>query len=111
MINTKLSVFIQPSLVKKSYLYLGIPPRTTTRSPINIINFIPMNMDKYEVSFIVDSICINGFSKLEVKLVININKIINVVVNEYCTVLIKFWDTNKGFIYHEKIKKKSVEYI
>lgn len=54
----------------------------------------------------VDSMCTNGFIKLEIRLMININKIINAVVNEYCTVLIKFWDTNKGFMYHEKIKKK-----
>ena len=40
--NTKLRNLIQPILVKKSYRYLGIPPRIKTRSAINRINFKAM---------------------------------------------------------------------
>ena len=36
--NTKLRNLIQPILVKKSYLYLGIPPRIKTSNAISIIN-------------------------------------------------------------------------
>ena len=43
---------IQPNLVKKSYLYLGIPPLTTIKRPISMTNLIPINIDKNEVVFI-----------------------------------------------------------
>lgn len=37
--RTKLKNLIQPIFVKKSYLYLGIPPLIKTNSAIKIINF------------------------------------------------------------------------
>jgi len=49
--RTKLKVLIHPNLVKKSYLYLGIPPLTTIKRPISITNLIPINIDKNEVVF------------------------------------------------------------
>jgi hypothetical protein len=40
--NIKLKNLIQPIFVRKSNLYLGIPPRTKTSSAISRINLIPM---------------------------------------------------------------------
>jgi len=40
-IRIKLSVFIHPSFVKKSYRYRGIPPRIKIKKAIKITNFIP----------------------------------------------------------------------
>jgi hypothetical protein len=37
--KTKLRNLIQPILVRKSYRYLGIPPRIKTNSAIRIMNF------------------------------------------------------------------------
>lgn len=47
----RLNVFIQPSLVKKSYLYRGIPPRIKIKNTINNINFNPNTIDAKEVVF------------------------------------------------------------
>ena len=40
--NTKLKNLIQPIFVKKSYLYLGIPPLIKTNNAISIINLKAM---------------------------------------------------------------------
>jgi hypothetical protein len=74
--------------------------------PKSIINFIPINIDKYEVSFTVEKICVNGFSTLNTNKVVNVNIMIKVVVIKCCIVLINPCDNNKGLMYHEKIKRK-----
>lgn len=47
--KTRLNVFIHPSLVKKSYLYLGIPPLTNTNNAINNTNLIAKNIENKDV--------------------------------------------------------------
>ena len=51
-ISIKLNVLIQPNLVKKSYLYRGIPPRIKIKNTINSMNFNPNIIDAKEVVFI-----------------------------------------------------------
>jgi hypothetical protein len=52
--STKLKVFIQPNLVKKSYLYLGIPPLMNTNKAIKTTNFKANTIENSDVSFNVE---------------------------------------------------------
>lgn len=100
--STKLRVFIHPNLVKKSYLYLGIPPRTTINKPINITNFIPIKIDKNEVVFI-ELVILKMGVMIEFKVLkerISKDKINDTIKNCNHT-NVESW-TIKGFIYHEK---------
>jgi hypothetical protein len=48
----RLRVLIQPNFVKKSYLYLGIPPRIKIKNAIKITNLIPNIIEYIDVVFI-----------------------------------------------------------
>jgi hypothetical protein len=63
--NTKLSVLIHPSFVRKSYRYLGIPPRTNINNAISSTNFIAINTENREVTLKIDKQFVNGFSTLK----------------------------------------------
>jgi len=48
----RLNVFIHPNLVRKSYLYLGIPPRIKIKNAINMTNLNPKIIADKDVVFI-----------------------------------------------------------
>jgi hypothetical protein len=69
MERIKLKNLIHPILVKKSNLYLGIPPRTKTNKAINRINLIPI-LKIAEFKYFILKIIQN-------ELYVNINIVIN----------------------------------
>lgn len=102
--NTKLRVFIQPNFVKKSYLYLGIPPLTTINSAMSITNFILMNIDSRDVTLRVVSAPNKGFIISRVIYVIDSMRSINIEARVNWSESSAFCDKSRGFIYHEKNK-------
>jgi hypothetical protein len=93
-------------LVKKSYLYLGIPPLTTINNPISVINFRPIKIEKNEVSLIVKEI----WSKGSRNKLTSLTKAASIYSNEdnitSSKVVKKASENSKGLIYQEKNSKK-----
>jgi hypothetical protein len=81
--RARLKVLIQPNLVKKSYLYRGIPPLITINNPIKKMNLSPIKIERYDVIFIVlnrYNIGSNKVLKVYVKTII-INSKVDIITN------------------------------